>query len=78
MKTETDARRPSGRPVPAPTPTGQAGQARRDSAGAGVGRMTSPETSHGGRGRVGFILAAAAYGIWLGFLAVLAVIQKVR
>jgi len=40
MKTETDARRPSG--------------------------------------RIGFILAVVAYGIWLGFLAVLAVIQKVR
>jgi len=40
--------------------------------------MTSPETSHGGWGRVGFILAAAAYGVWLGFLVVLAVIQKVR
>lgn len=40
--------------------------------------MASPETSHDGWGRVGFILAAAAYGVWLGFLAVLAVIQKVR
>jgi len=38
--------------------------------------MASPEMSHGGRGRLGFILAAAAYGVWLGFLAVLAVIQK--
>jgi hypothetical protein len=39
--------------------------------------MAGLETSHGGRGRVGFILAAAVYGVWLGFLAVLAVIQKV-
>ena len=48
--------------------------------GAGCSqRGASPaanQTSHGGRGRVGFILAAAAYGVWLGFLAVLAVIQE--
>ena len=38
-------------------------------------RRAANQTS-GGRGRVGFILAAAAYGAWLAFLAVLAVIQK--
>jgi len=48
--------------------------------GAGCSqRGASPAANQtsGGRGRVGFILAAVAYGVWLGFLAVLAVIQKV-
>jgi hypothetical protein len=40
--------------------------------------MKSLESKDSGAGRAWFILAAAAYGIWLGFLAVLAVIQKVR
>jgi len=41
------------------------------------GASPAANQTSGGRGRVGFILAAAAYGVWLGFLAVLAVIQKV-
>ena len=48
--------------------------------GAGCSqRGASPAANQtsGGRGRVGFILAAVAYGVWLGFLAVLAVIQEV-
>jgi hypothetical protein len=42
------------------------------------GASPAANQTSGGWGRVGFILAAAAYGVWLGFLAVLAVIQKVR
>jgi len=40
--------------------------------------MKSLVSKDSGAGRVGFILAAAAYGAWLIFLVVLAVIQKVR
>jgi hypothetical protein len=40
--------------------------------------MKNLESQDSSAGRAWFILAAAAYGVWLGFLAVLAVIRKVR
>ena len=73
-KAEAIARGSVGATGPGPNPNG-AGALGFGSGGSR--QMASPEMSQGGRGRVGFILAAVAYGVWLGFLAVLAVMQKV-
>ena len=58
----------------------QRGAAYSAEAAASAAKAGSPAANQtsGGRGRAWFIVVAAAYGAWLVFLAVLAVIQKMR